>query len=206
MQCRESTAIGWAAWLFQSFQAWGPLSKAAPRQHVCLCRELPTVIRGIGINPSEQQMAEIVDLVRAVNSTSLHGTELCCSSADNECRLQMCTRGHPHNLICWTRVQIKEGMREDSQLVMHERFQEVVVPWIMQHEAQLVREGFHRIMRAFRALDPERKGYIDAQVLKTTLMTQVRREPAQVMHFIRTQFHEAPAEIPIVLSGGDDGS
>lgn len=91
--------------------------------------------------------------------------------------------GYPVPAECGT-VQIKEGLEEDSQLITHERFQEIVVPWIMQNEAHLVREGFHRLMRAFKALDPDCKGYIDAQVLKTTLMTQVRAPGVltQVIH------------------------
>lgn len=53
-------------------------------------------------------------------------------------------------------------------------FETVVVPWLMQNERALARADFHMLMRAFKAFDAEGKGWIDAQLLKTTLAAKVR--------------------------------
>jgi Ca2+-binding EF-hand superfamily protein len=39
--------------------------------------------------------------------------------------------------------------------------------------ASLARDGYHALLRAFRAFDPEGKGYVDGEQLKLMLAWQV---------------------------------
>jgi len=95
-------------------------------------KDVATVVRCIGINPSEHQMMQVTEL-------------------------------------------LKEGLEEGhDQLIPLERFQAVVVPWVIHNEAHLVRDDFHTLMQALRAFDPQGTGYIDGQALRTKMSTQVR--------------------------------
>lgn len=58
-------------------------------------------------------------------------------------------------------------------MVPYDTFQQVVVPWLLQHEKALKRDHYHTIMRALRAFDPEGKGWVDSQLLKTSMTTKV---------------------------------
>ena len=42
---------------------------------------------------------------------------------------------------------------------------QVVSAFALSNKNDLIRDDYHKLMRAFRALDPERKGYIDAELL-----------------------------------------
>lgn len=55
----------------------------------------------------------------------------------------------------------------------YDAFQQVVVPWLLQNEKALKRDHYHTIMRALRAFDPDGKGWVDSQLLKTSLTTKV---------------------------------
>lgn len=70
-------------------------------------------------------------------------------------------------------MQIRAQLDEDNSLVPYSVFETVVVPWLMQNERALARPDFHMLMRAFKAFDAEGKGWIDAQLLKTTLAAKV---------------------------------
>lgn len=71
-------------------------------------------------------------------------------------------------------MQIKAQQGDESLLVPYAVLETCVVPWLVQNEKALECAGFHTLMRAFKALDPEGKGYIDANTLKTTLSSKVR--------------------------------
>lgn len=87
-------------------------------------------------------------------------------------------------------MQIKAGQDEDTALVPYATFESVVVPWLVQHEKALKPAGFHALMRAFKAFDPEEKGWIDSQMLKTTLTTKVIARPSAVQ-LVRTRVDAA---------------
>ena len=41
---------------------------------------------------------------------------------------------------------------------------QVVSAFALSNKNDLIRDDYHKLMRAFRALDPEKKGYIDAEL------------------------------------------
>eukprot|EP00892_Ulva_mutabilis_P009924 jgi/Ulvmu1/7303/UM035_0092.1 len=92
-------------------------------------KDLSTILRAIGINPTEQQLANITEL-------------------------------------------IKTHIEDDSALVPYDTFQQVVVPWLLHNEKALKRDHYHTIMRALLAFDPDGKGWVDSQLLKTALTTK----------------------------------
>lgn len=66
-------------------------------------------------------------------------------------------------------------MPEETTLVPLDTFLGVSVPWLMHTEKALKRDDFHRLMRAFKAFDPEGKGWVDAETLRAALMSKVCR-------------------------------
>jgi hypothetical protein len=71
-------------------------------------------------------------------------------------------------------LQIKAQLEEETALVPYPVFDTVVVPWLLQNERSIAKSNFHTLMRAFKAFDPEGKGWIEAQVFKTALTAKVR--------------------------------
>jgi hypothetical protein len=70
-------------------------------------------------------------------------------------------------------AQIRTQQEEDATHVPYTTFESVVVPWIVQNEKALKRADFHSLMKAFKAFDLDNKGWVDSQMLKTTLTTKV---------------------------------
>ncbi|DBA68249.1 hypothetical protein WJX79_008784 [Trebouxia sp. C0005] len=60
--------------------------------------------------------------------------------------------------------QLKGTQTEDTALIPLDRFEQVVSAFALSNKNDLIRDDYHKLMRAFRALDPERKGYIDAEL------------------------------------------
>mmetsp|Transcript_30648 Transcript_30648/g.97869 ORF Transcript_30648/g.97869 Transcript_30648/m.97869 type:complete len:123 (+) Transcript_30648:477-845(+) len=72
------------------------------------------------------------------------------------------------------RYFIEEVRGEDSTsgLVEYDRFEKVIVKALTDRKGEFLRDSETKLMRAFRAFDPENKGYIDGENLKNLLMTQ----------------------------------
>lgn len=49
---------------------------------------------------------------------------------------------------------------------------QVVSAFALNNKTDLIRDDYHKLMRAFRALDPEKKGYIDAEVFGTLMSSR----------------------------------
>lgn len=49
---------------------------------------------------------------------------------------------------------------------------QVVSAFALSNKTELIRDDYHKLMRAFRALDPEKKGYIDAEIFGTLLSSR----------------------------------
>ena len=89
-------------------------------------------------------------------------------------------------IVC---LQLKGTQTEDTSLISLDRFEQVghhhlklhdglllnwqanrcvhlqvVSAFALSNKNDLIRDDYHKLMRAFRALDPENKGYIDAEL------------------------------------------
>ncbi len=53
-----------------------------------------------------------------------------------------------------------------------ENFDLVVTNFLVQQEASLFRDDYHTLIRAFRAFDPEGKGYVEVEALKAVLSSK----------------------------------
>lgn len=85
-------------------------------------KDIPTIIRSMGINPTGAQLARLME-------------------------------------------QLRSDQAEEGALIPLDRFELVVSAFALSNKNDLIRDDYHKLMRAFRALDPERKGYIDAELL-----------------------------------------
>ncbi|KAK9808641.1 hypothetical protein WJX72_001102 [[Myrmecia] bisecta] len=92
-------------------------------------KEIATVIRSMGINPSNAQIAEV-------------------------------------------QAQLKEGAEDDFNLIPLETFERVIAEFVQAKRDELARADYHLLMRAFRAFDPDKTGWIDAEVLKNLLLSK----------------------------------
>lgn len=72
-------------------------------------------------------------------------------------------------------MQVRAQQADDSSLVPAAILEATIVPWILQNEKALERPGFHLLMRAFKALDAEDEGWVNADQLKALLITKARR-------------------------------
>lgn len=55
---------------------------------------------------------------------------------------------------------------------MHTLVVQIVSAFAFSNKNELIRDDYHKLMRAFRALDPEKKGYIDADTFGSLLSSR----------------------------------
>lgn len=60
---------------------------------------------------------------------------------------------------------------EQSSTVTLEHCEGTIASWLLDTKDTLIRDDYHVLMRAFRALDPDNRGYINAEQLKAVLTT-----------------------------------
>mmetsp|Transcript_17148 Transcript_17148/g.56122 ORF Transcript_17148/g.56122 Transcript_17148/m.56122 type:complete len:169 (-) Transcript_17148:29-535(-) len=110
------------------------------KRGMCDEREIPTIVRSLNINPTQEQLRDIVTEVRGDENTSGY--------------------------------------------VEYARFERVMLRALTEQAAEFARDPEEKLLRAFRAFDPEGKGYVDAEYLKNLCMTRgdaLRPEEAQEM-------------------------
>ncbi|KAK3246517.1 hypothetical protein CYMTET_43948 [Cymbomonas tetramitiformis] len=91
-------------------------------------REIPTIIRSLGINPAQDQLRDLITEIRGEDNT--------------------------------------------TGCVEHERFERTMIKVLTEQANEYKRDNEEKILRAFRAFDPENKGYIEGDYLKNLLMTR----------------------------------
>uniref|UniRef100_A0A061RCU6 Ef-hand calcium-binding domain-containing protein 2 n=1 Tax=Tetraselmis sp. GSL018 TaxID=582737 RepID=A0A061RCU6_9CHLO len=114
-------------------------------------KEIPTVIRSLGINPTSEQCEMLVNDVR------------------NE---------------------------DGSPLVAVEKFESIMGQALVDTRTELRRDDYHRLLRAFRAFDPEKKGWINADFLKNLMLTRAEQFTAdEVNHMLSVSVDEDTGKI-----------
>ena len=68
--------------------------------------------------------------------------------------------------------EIKGGDDNASGMVEYERFDEVMVRTLLEHARDYRRDTEERVLRAFKAFDPDDKGYIEVEALRTLLTSR----------------------------------
>lgn len=79
---------------------------------------------------------------------------------------------------------------------------QVVSAFALSNKTDLIRDDYHKLMRAFRALDPEKKGYIDADTLGTLLSSRGEAfSSAETSTMLRYLTAGPQFNVPRVMSG-----
>ena len=58
---------------------------------------------------------------------------------------------------------------ESGNFVALEHFEGPIATWLLESKDSLARDDYHTLMRAFKALDPDSRGYINAEQLRVLL-------------------------------------
>src|SRR5689334_17335330 len=87
-------------------------------------KDVPTIARSLGVNPTTSQIQALLDQVAAALPT------------------------------------------EQTSTVALEQCEGLIATWLVESKDSLVRDDYHTLMRAFKALDPDNRGWIDAEQLK----------------------------------------
>ena len=95
---------------------------ATPSPPFRVRREVPTIVRSLGINPSQNQLREIMNMVRDPDI--------------------------------------------DSGFIQYDRFEKELLRLVTEQQNELIRDSEDKLLRAFRAFDPEGRGYIEPEKLK----------------------------------------
>lgn len=98
------------------------------KRGMCDEREVPTIVRSLGLNPSQEQLRDIITEVR--------------------------------------------GDDNATGYVDYARFEKVMLRVMTEQMNEYTRDTEEKLLRAFRAFDPEGKGYIDGEWLKNLCMTR----------------------------------
>eukprot|EP00741_Cyanophora_paradoxa_P004253 tig00000789_g4129.t1 len=103
-------------------------------------REVGTVVRSLGVNPSEAELRSLIDEVE---------------------------EEEPTGFIKW------------------EKFKRMMMRVLTDDAAKFVRDSRERIVRAFQVFDPERKGFVTVQEIKSLLLNKGERfRPEEADEFI----------------------
>ena len=78
-------------------------------------REVPTIVRSLGINPSQNQLRKIMNMVRDPDI--------------------------------------------DSGFIQYDRFEKELLRMVTEQQNEPIRDSEDKLLRAFRAFDPEGRGY-----------------------------------------------
>eukprot|EP00951_Prasinocladus_malaysianus_P030290 scaffold284460_cov50-Prasinocladus_malaysianus.AAC.1 len=115
-------------------------------------KEIATVIRSLGINPTGPQCDQLLEEVR------------------NE---------------------------DGSPLITLDRFESVMAQALVEKsKTEFQRDDYHRLMRAFRAFDPEKRGWINADYLKNLMLTRGEQfTPDEVNHMLSVAVDEDTGRI-----------
>ncbi|KAL3144832.1 Dynein regulatory complex protein 8 [Trebouxia sp. C0009 RCD-2024] len=70
------------------------------------------------------------------------------------------------------REQLRSAQPEETTLIPLDSFEQVVSAFALSNKNELIRDDYHKLMRAFKALDPEKKGYIDADTFGSLLSSR----------------------------------
>jgi len=80
---------------------------------------------------------------------------------------------------------------------------QVVSAFALSNKNDLIRDDYHNLMRAFRALDPEKKGYIDAELFGSLMSARGEAFSAQetgtMLRFCDTDHARAMRVSPALL-------
>lgn len=94
-------------------------------------------------------------------------------------------------------VLMNDARNEDgSALFSVERFENVMAQALVERKSEFQRDDYHRLLRAFRAFDPDKRGWINADVLKNLMLT--RGEPyssEEVNHMLSVAVDEDTGKI-----------
>eukprot|EP01064_Diplonema_japonicum_P009590 TRINITY_DN17062_c0_g1_i1.p1 TRINITY_DN17062_c0_g1~~TRINITY_DN17062_c0_g1_i1.p1 ORF type:complete len:213 (+),score=51.39 TRINITY_DN17062_c0_g1_i1:70-639(+) len=114
---------------------------------LCDVREVGTMVRALGLNPKEKQLDEMIREIETDQSTGF---------------------------VKFQRDPVPAGEKSTEP----RRFFELMLDVLLTHEYQgelLIRDTEESILKAFEALDPEGKGYIDSEYLKELMVTRGER-------------------------------
>jgi Ca2+-binding EF-hand superfamily protein len=92
-------------------------------------KEIPTLVRSLGVNPTVMQTNLILDQIASMSTS-------------------------------------------DSTLIPLENIEIIVANFLIQQDAALFRDDYHILIRAFRAFDPEGKGYVLAEQIRAALQSK----------------------------------
>ena len=114
---------------------------------LCDVREVGTMVRALGLNPKESQLDKMIREMESDQSTGY---------------------------VKFKRDPVKPGDTVEEP----RRFFELMLDILLTYEYNgelIIRDSEETILRAFEALDPEKKGYIDSEYLKELMTTRGER-------------------------------
>lgn len=68
--------------------------------------------------------------------------------------------------------QLLGQLPDDHSYIPLESFEDVAAKFIVEHEEAVVRDNYHTLLRAFRAFDPDRQGYIETDRFKEIICSK----------------------------------
>ena len=131
---------------------------------LCDVREIGTIVRHLGICPTEIELRDMITEVRRRRREP--------TTASPSLLLRPApSPPTPHHCGVSTLSQIEE--EEPTGFIRFERFERMMTRILL--ENQYPRDSEDKLLRAFRTLDPDNKGYVEAEKVRTLLTTHGER-------------------------------
>lgn len=105
-------------------------------------REVPTIVRSLGINPTTTQIQVLQQRIAASLPAADPAASVPAAPATNT-----------------------------ATFLALEQCEGIIASWLIESKDNMVRDDYHTLMRALKALDPDGRGYIEAELLRSLLTT-----------------------------------
>lgn len=100
--------------------------------HLRVCREIPTIVRSLGLNPSTAQLQSLQQAIAAAVAAAAEAGG----------------------------AAVPPAASSGTSYVALEQCESLMATWMLEMKDSLQRDDFHVLMRAFQALDPDNRSVI----------------------------------------------
>uniref|UniRef100_A0A383V578 EF-hand domain-containing protein n=1 Tax=Tetradesmus obliquus TaxID=3088 RepID=A0A383V578_TETOB len=123
-------------------------------------KELPTIVRSLGINPTTAQVQALQQRIAAALAPPPATPPAAAAAAANGPAPEAAPPATPPAAV---------AAASPPAFLALEQCKGLIAAWLLESKDALQRDDYHTLLRAFKALDPDNTGYIEADTLEQLL-------------------------------------
>lgn len=137
-------------------------------------KDIPTALRACGVNPTQVQVRQACSSLLLAHALCLR-VQLQPNAVPlliPEAAVDLSHASLPQTSMVQDELAALNAQADMTSLISLEHWETVVMAFLQQNQASLWRDDYFQMLRAFRAFDPEGRGYVEVEQLKAALTTK----------------------------------